>query len=104
MNCLQDLPDVESTDPAARYIAEHALNDLTRFTLARDRATDSEQKAFYVIDYDQRRQKFLDTRPWGAASARASGNNAMLQRLFKQVDGSRFTICVNLDQAKRTNI
>lgn len=104
MNCLPDLSDVESTDPAAIYIAEHALNDLTRFTLARDRATDSYQKAFYVIDYDHRRQKVLDTRQWGAAGARASGNSAMLQRLFKQVDGSHFTICVNLDQAKRTNI
>ncbi|KAI4219400.1 MAG: hypothetical protein L6R36_008349 [Xanthoria steineri] len=80
----RDLSDVESTDPAAIYIAEHALNDLTRFTLARDRATDSYQKAFYVIDYDHRRQKVLDTRQWGAAGARASGNSAMLQRLFKQ--------------------
>ncbi|KAL8671273.1 MAG: hypothetical protein Q9168_004227 [Polycauliona sp. 1 TL-2023] len=109
IKCLQQLFGLVSKDEAeaavgaaavigvkdgdAKFIAANALRDLANFTFERDakfrgRPTDyQDQAAFYVIDYDQHRQKVLDT---GEPAMPGSSQSGVLEDLFKQM--AAFTI------------
>ncbi|KAL8650470.1 MAG: hypothetical protein Q9226_005130 [Calogaya cf. arnoldii] len=85
----RDLSDIDASDSAARFIAAKALNDLSRYTFQREarffgRPEQLAHIAFYVIDFDQRRQIVLDTNEHIEPPARSSDQSGVLQRLFKQ--------------------
>lgn len=77
-------------DPAARFIAANALKDLSQFTLNRETMhftapEDPDSTAFYVIDFDPRRNLSLDTFTCTGPSVTAADRSETLNNLFKQV-------------------
>lgn len=79
----------KTTDSAARFIADNALNDLARFTFGIGTPMlefpAEYSRAFYVIDYDQNQQLVLDT---------SIRDHQVLQKLMKQVFRSPITFCI----------
>ena len=105
-----EFPDVADTDPAPRFIAENALNDLAHFTFDRDtkfldKPGEVGRKAFDVVDLDRQRHVVLDTSiVWNGSTASLSSKpDGPLQSLSMQVFGFRTTICIVLEQANGTN-
>ncbi len=85
-----DFPDVGPEDPAARFIAANALNNLANFKFEREaqfleNPSDLDSAAFYVIDYDRDQQISLDTRTCSGRHASKPARSEVLRTLFRQV-------------------
>lgn len=85
-----DLPNVDPTDSAAKFITANALKDLAYYKFEREAQfdnnyRDSDKTAFYVIDLAPHRQNTLDTRSCCGPQASVSDKSEVLHSLFSQV-------------------
>ncbi|KAL8949145.1 MAG: hypothetical protein Q9222_004726 [Ikaeria aurantiellina] len=84
------IPDVDSADPAARFITSNALKDLSDYAFE-PRNSDSlhseyfDGMAFYVIDFDPALSKTLDTRTCSGRNAEDPKWGEVLKTLFREV-------------------